>query len=85
MLKFLLNEGALAGDAFPLAVQLDPSVGEARAPRVWLSFGGAGFTIHAGDDSCIAVNVHLHALVVHVLRARAGGGNRTQVFGPVHE
>ena len=35
----LLDERALAGHTFPLAVLLDPGVRESRAPRVQFSLG----------------------------------------------
>src|SRR5438876_2251805 len=77
---FLLDERALAGHAFPLAVLLDPGVRESRSPRVRFSLGHSRFAIDAGDYSRVAVDMNLHALVVHVVRSRTGAGNGSQVF-----
>src|SRR5437879_3706698 len=77
---FLLDERALAGHAFPLAVLLDPRVRESRSPRVRFSLGHSRFAVHARNYTRVAVHMNLHALVVHVLGSRAGVGNGSQVF-----
>src|SRR5438105_15136227 len=82
---FLLDERALAGHAFPLAVLLDPRVRESRAPRVRFSLGHSGFAIHTRNYPRVAVDVYLHTLVVHVVRSRARTGNGPQVFRSVPE
>src|SRR5260370_2497293 len=50
----------MAGYAEPLAVVLDPGVGEAAVVLVGLAFEGALFVGAADDDDGVAVAVELH-------------------------
>ena len=57
------NQSFLAGDAEPLTVFMDPSVGEATAAEVVLPVVGALFPERAGHDDGVTVGFGLHPLI----------------------
>jgi len=79
------DKGALAGDALPSCVLLDPRVGEAGAVSVWLAFGYAGFAVDSGSDGGIAENADGNALIEEVIGFQIGLGDGMEVFGFVHQ
>ena len=61
------DKGALAGDALPSGVLLDPRVGEAGAVSVWLAFSHSGFAVDSGSDGGIAENADGNAFIEEVI------------------
>jgi len=61
------DKGALAGDALPGCVLLDPRVGEAGSVSVWLAFSLSGFAVDSGGDGGIAENADGNAFIEEVI------------------
>lgn len=79
------DEGALAGDASPCGVLLDPGVSEAGSVGVWLAFECAGFAVDSGSDGGIAENADGNAFIEEVIGFEIGFRDRVEVFGLVHQ
>src|SRR6266404_3852562 len=79
------DKGALAGDALPGCVLLDPRVGEAGAVSVWLPFGYSGFAVDSGSDGGIAENADGSALIEEVIGFQIGRGDGMKVLWFVHQ
>ena len=61
------DKGALAGDALPGCVLLDPGVGEAGPMSVWLAFSHSGFAVDSDSDGGIAENADGNAFIEEVI------------------